>query len=114
MSSPQENYGVVAPRSFERCELVLFTIDTVEKPKLTDIVEAVRIPKRSIHAIFARLSEQHRVVISRVNGRRHGFYKILDWGNLDRAKVLQHITNRIRESPHMQELIAESRLMPRH
>ena len=82
-------------RHFERCELVLVAIDNLEKPTLDDIVNEAGIPQRTMQAIFRRLEDQHRVVIERVNGRRHGYYKIADWGNLDRSRVISHIAGRV-------------------
>lgn len=85
-----------ARRHFERCEILLATIENLERPMLEDIVDRTGIPPRSIHAIFRRLEDQHRVVIKRINGRRHGYYQILDWGNLDRDKVIGYVTGGVR------------------
>ncbi len=82
-------------RHFLRCELVLALIDTLEKPTLEDIVSEAGLPKRTVHAIFKRLTEQHRVLIERVNGRRHGYYEIADWGNLDRNRVVAHVQSHL-------------------
>lgn len=83
-------------RHFFRCELILALIDTLEKPTLEDIAGEAGLPKRTVHAIFKRLEEQHRVLIERVNGRRHGYYEIVDWGNLDRQKIIAHINRHLR------------------
>ncbi|WP_045861681.1 helix-turn-helix domain-containing protein [Teredinibacter purpureus] len=82
----------VNARHFLRCELVLAAIEMSEKPTLEHIVEKCHLPERTVHAIFKRLADQHRVSIVRVNGRRHGYYRIADWGNLDRLRVVDHIT----------------------
>ena len=84
-------------RNFLRCEIVLALIETLEKPTLEDIVNEAKLPKRTVHAIFKRLTEQHRVLIQRVNGRRHGYYEIADWGNLDRDRVVAHILRHLSE-----------------
>jgi hypothetical protein len=83
-------------RHFLRCEMVLALIETLEKPTLEDIVSRAGLPKRTVHAIFKRLTDQHRVLIKRVNGRRHGYYDIADWGNLDRNRVVTHVQGHLR------------------
>ncbi|MFA0809498.1 helix-turn-helix domain-containing protein [Microbulbifer epialgicus] len=97
---PVPTLGEPCARHFERCELVLAAIDTIEKPSLEDLVTEIGLPHRTIHAIFKRLSDQHRVVIERVNGRRHGYYKITDWGNLDRTNIVTHVQHRKGILPH--------------
>ena len=88
-------------RHFERCELVLAAIDTLDKPTLEDIVSAAGLPPRTVHAIFKRLTDQHRVVIERVNGRRHGYYEVADWGNLNRDSIVTHIQRKKGDMEHI-------------
>lgn len=84
-------YTEPCARHFERCELVLAAIETLDKPTLDDIVTTVHLPSRTVHAIFKRLEDQHRVIIERVNGRRHGYYEVADWGNLNRDNIVSHM-----------------------
>lgn len=90
-------------RHFVRCEKVLAAIETLEKPTLDDIVSTVNLPSRTVHAIFKRLEDQHRVVIERVNGRRHGYYEVADWGNLNKENIVSHICFKETGSQVMQD-----------
>jgi len=78
-------------RNFVRCELLLATIELSEKAAMDKLVRKTGIPKRTIHALMTRLEEQHRVIIHRVNGRRYGYYKVVDWGNLNKLDIVRHI-----------------------
>lgn len=90
-SSDSERALDVNARHFLRCELVLTAIETLDKPRLEDIVVQSGLPERTVHAIFKRLADQHRVSIIRENGRRHGYYRIADWGNLNRTSIVDHV-----------------------
>jgi hypothetical protein len=79
----------IQARSFSRVCGLLVAIEQLEKPDLHDLVNKTDIPRRSILGIFDRLEREYQVVIERINGRRHGYYEVADWGMLNRDRILQ-------------------------
>jgi hypothetical protein len=80
--------GDVQARSFSRVCGVLVALERLEKPNLDNLVDDTEIPRRSILGIFDRLQREYHVVIERQMGRRHGFYRVVDWGILNRERIL--------------------------
>jgi hypothetical protein len=81
--------GDVQARSFSRVCGVLVALERLEKPDLQSLVDKTDIPRRSILGIFDRLQREYHVVIERQMGRRYGFYRVLDWGVLNRERILE-------------------------
>ncbi len=67
----------IAARDDLRKLVLLLAIQQIPRPNERDLIEATSIPRRSIHSLLKALSRE-RVVIERVNGRRHGYYSIAD------------------------------------
>lgn len=85
-------------RSFLRVCAVLTAIEQHDKPSLEDLVVQTDFPKRSIFAIIQRLQGEYNVVIKREFGRRYGYYSVVDWGLLNREKILAFMSFRSAES----------------
>ena len=79
----------VLARSFSRVCGVLAAVERLEKPDLKNLVNKTDIPKRSILAMIDRLQREYHVVIERQQGRRYGFYRVVDWGVLNRERILE-------------------------
>jgi hypothetical protein len=75
-------------RNFGRALNLLIAVERLEKPTLDTLVKKTNLPGRSIYSIIERLSQEYFVVIERFNGRRYGYYKVADWGVLDRERIL--------------------------
>ncbi|ABO22857.1 helix-turn-helix domain-containing protein [Shewanella loihica] len=78
-------------RSFGRVLSLLVAVERLEKPNLDALVERTNLPGRSIHAMIGKLHKDYFVVIERQNGRRFGYYKVVDWGVLDRDRILKMV-----------------------
>lgn len=85
----------VPARSFKRAQHLLIAIERIEKPSLQSLIDRTGIPERSIHALLARLSREYWVAIERVDGRRYGYYRIADWGALNRDRILASVESQI-------------------
>jgi len=68
---------------------LLVAIDKIDKPKLPQLEEALGYSPRAILTMFTAL-EGVGVVIKRINGRRYGYYEIVDPGvfHLGRASEI--------------------------
>lgn len=80
----------VPARSFSRVLSLIVAIEKIEKPDLKKLTIDTGIPERSIHAMLDKLHREYFMVIERVQGRRHGYYRISDWGALNRERVMLH------------------------
>lgn len=87
IDSTEEKKEIPA-RSFTRVMSLIIAIEKIEKPSLQSLIDRTGIPERSIHAILARLSREYWVAIERVDGRRYGYYRVADWGVLNRDRIL--------------------------
>lgn len=85
----------VPARSFKRVQNLLIAIEKIEKPSLQSLIDRTGIPERSIHALLARLSREYWVAIERVDGRRYGYYRVADWGALNRDRILASVEPQI-------------------
>lgn len=83
-----EKINTIKARKFGRALNLLIALERLEKPTIDSLVEKTRLPGRSIHSMIDRLSREYFVVIKRFNGRRYGYYKVADWGILDRERIL--------------------------
>lgn len=81
-------HGVPPARSFMRVQTLLIAIEKLERPSLQALTEHTGIPERSIHSLLAKMNKEFFVFIERVNGRRHGYYRVVDWGALNRDRIL--------------------------
>lgn len=90
MSKRNTDCSNVPARSFTRLLSLIVAIEKIEKPDLKKITDDTGIPDRSIHAMLDKLSSEYFMVIERVQGRRHGYYRISDWGALNRDRVMLH------------------------
>ena len=94
IDSTEEKKEIPA-RSFTRVMSLIIAIEKIEKPSLQSLIDRTGIPERSIHAILARLSREYWVAIERVDGRRYGYYRIADWGALNRDRILASVEPQI-------------------
>lgn len=79
----------VPARSFSRVLSLIVAIEKIERPDLKKLTTDTGIPERSIHAMLDKLHREYFMVIERVQGRRFGYYRISDWGALNRERVMQ-------------------------
>ena len=78
----------IPARSFTRVLSLVIALEKIERPDLKKLTDDTGIPERSIHAMFGRLHREYFMVIERVDGRRHGFYKVANWGMLNKERIL--------------------------
>lgn len=78
----------IPARSFTRIMSLVIALEKIERPDLKKLMDDTGIPERSIHSMFGRLNREYFMVIERVDGRRHGFYKVANWGMLNRERIL--------------------------
>jgi len=76
----------VPHRDDRRKLALLVAIDKIEKPKLPELEKALGYSPRAIQTMLKDLVGMG-VIVTRVNGRRYGYYNIADTGvyDLDRA-----------------------------
>lgn len=86
------NKNDVPARSFSRLLSLIVAIEKIEKPDLKKITDDTGIPDRSIHAMLDKLHKEYFMVIERVQGRRFGYYRISDWGAINKDWVMQQST----------------------
>ncbi len=86
-------------RSFTRVLSLVIALEKIERPDLKKLMDDTGIPERSIHAMFSRLHREYFMVIERVDGRRHGFYKVANWGMLNRDRILDLAQTQDTENP---------------
>lgn len=79
----------VPARSFTRVLSLVVALEKIEKPDLKKLTTDTGIPERSIHAMLNRLHREYFMVVERVQGRRFGYYRITDWGALNKERVMQ-------------------------
>ncbi len=83
------NQKEIPTRSFTRVLSLVVALEKIEKPDLKKLTNNTGIPERSIHAMLDRLHREYFMVVERVRGRRFGYYKITDWGALNKERVMQ-------------------------
>lgn len=88
MSKRNTDCSNVPARSFTRLLSLIVAIEKIEKPDLKKLTTDTGIPERSIHAMLDKLHREYFMVIERVQGRRHGYYRISDWGALNEERVM--------------------------
>lgn len=71
---------IAYPNRFTKIAKVLAAIDAIERPSAEDLIRHTQIPRRTICDVICSLREDYCVLIERVDGRKHGFYRIIDWG----------------------------------
>ena len=104
--SNQKEMQEITARSFTRVLSLVVALEMIEKPDLKKLMDDTGIPERSIHAMFDRLHREYFMVIERVDGRRHGFYKVANWGMLNRDRILdlaqiQDTENSVKDQPEL-------------
>lgn len=89
----------IPARSFTRVLSLVIALEKIERPDLKKLTDDTGIPERSIHAMFGRLHREYFMVIERVDGRRHGFYKVANWGMLNKERILDLAQAEATENP---------------
>ena len=79
----------VLSRDFSRVLPLILAIERIKKPDLKCLIKETCISEKSIYSMLYSLRGRYRMVIEWK--RELGYYQILDWGCLDREKIVHSL-----------------------